>query len=182
MTGLVTLAAMPVPPDAIAAAKVQLRIEPGDMGADAELGQLLGVAAACAERFLGSLLLAREVAELMPARAEWQRLAMNPVRAILSVEGVPAEGAAFALPVGGHAIDLGADGGGWVRVMAPGIAGRVRVTYRAGLSEEWAGVPEPVRHGVLRLVGHLHAHRDGTDLDPPAAVAALWRPWRRMRL
>lgn len=40
---------------------------------------------------------------------------------------------------------------------------------------------EPLRQGIVRLVAHMHLHRDG-DQSPPAAVAALWRPWRRMRL
>ena len=44
------------------------------------------------------------------------------------------------------------------------------------------GVPEPVRQGVLRLVAHLFASRDGDGGAPPAAVTALWRPYRRMRL
>ncbi len=44
-------------------------------------------------------------------------------------------------------------------------------------------VPAPLRQGVVRLAGHLHAHRDETDAaGPPAAVTALWRPFRRMRL
>jgi hypothetical protein len=44
------------------------------------------------------------------------------------------------------------------------------------------GVPEPLRQGILRLITHLFATRDGTGGEPPAAVTALWRPYRRMRL
>jgi hypothetical protein len=41
----------------------------------------------------------------------------------------------------------------------------------------------PLRQGVVRLAAHLYAERDGPELGgPPAAVTALWRPWRRMRL
>ena len=43
-------------------------------------------------------------------------------------------------------------------------------------------VPEPIRQGVLRLVAHLFTTRDGSDGEPPAAVTALWRPYRRMKL
>jgi hypothetical protein len=35
---------------------------------------------------------------------------------------------------------------------------------------------------VLRLVAHLFTSRDGPGGDPPAAVTALWRPYRRLRL
>jgi hypothetical protein len=67
-------------------------------------------------------------------------------------------------------------------VTQPGSAGRVEVTATAGLAPEWEALPEAIRLGVLRLVGHLHLYRDSADdRGPPAAVAALLRPWRRMR-
>lgn len=51
---------------------------------------------------------------------------------------------------------------------------------------EWADLPEAVRHGIIRLAAHLYRERDrdgdGAPVAPPAAVAALWRPWRAMRL
>jgi hypothetical protein len=43
-------------------------------------------------------------------------------------------------------------------------------------------VPEAIRQGVLRLVAHMFASRDGDGGSPPAAVTALWRPYRRMVL
>ena len=52
------------------------------------------------------------------------------------------------------------------------------------LADEWAQVPQAVRHGVIRLAAHLYRQRDteGDSTTPPIAVAALWRPWRRLRL
>jgi hypothetical protein len=50
------------------------------------------------------------------------------------------------------------------------------------MADDENGVPEPIRQGVLRLIAHLFTSRDGTDGEPPAAVTALWRPYRRMRL
>jgi hypothetical protein len=37
---------------------------------------------------------------------------------------------------------------------------------------------------VLRLAAHFYTYRTdaGAQAEPPAAVAALWRPWRRLRL
>ena len=52
----------------------------------------------------------------------------------------------------------------------------------AGIADCEKGVPEPIRLGVLRLVAHLFTVRDGEGGEPPAAVTALWRPYRRMRL
>jgi hypothetical protein len=45
-------------------------------------------------------------------------------------------------------------------------------------------LPEGIRQGALRLAAHQYRERDvdAPQPVPPAAVAALWRPWRRMRL
>ncbi|HEV2568694.1 head-tail connector protein [Sphingomonas sp.] len=135
------------------------------------------------EAFTRRIGIAREAVEVLPCSAAWKRLGVGPVRAITAVEGLPAEGSAFALPVGSYAIDIDADGEGWVRVTAPGAAGRVRVTYQAGLASGWDALPEALRQGAVRLATHLYAHRDDArEGAPPAAVAALWRPWRRMEV
>ena len=68
------------------------------------------------------------------------------------------------------------------RVRLTGAAGgRMLVAYEAGLAANWEGLPLPLRSGVLRLAAHLHAGRNGSD-PPPAAVSALWRPFRRMAI
>ena len=168
------------PLGSVGEAKAFLRIEhPHD---DAEIAALVRSASALCEAFTGQLLIAREVNEVVPAAPGWRRLAGTPVRAILDVSAALADGSGAALPVGAYAVDIDGAGDGWVRsmgVLAPGS--RLRVRYRAGLAENWDGVPEPLRHGVLRLAAHLHMHRDD-EAGPPAAVTALWRPWRRMRL
>lgn len=46
---------------------------------------------------------------------------------------------------------------------------------------DWAAVPPPVAHGMVVLAAHLFENRGRGDL-PPAAVAALWRPYRRLGL
>ena len=91
----------------------------------------------------------------------------------------PLEATAFA-------IDIDRGGDGWVRLTAPGELRRIRVGYEAGVAGAWADLPAALRHGILRLAAHLYTHRAGeggrgTD-EPPAAVAALWRPFRRLRL
>jgi uncharacterized phiE125 gp8 family phage protein len=58
----------------------------------------------------------------------------------------------------------------------------VRASGAAGIAEDENGVPEPIRQGVLKLVAHLFAARDSEGGEPPAAVTALWRPYRRLRL
>ena len=148
---------------------------------DALFARLAESALGLAEAFLRVSLIVRAHRAVLPAAAVWQVLPVGPVTEISTVEGLPADGAAFALPVGSYAIDVDAGGDGWVRVTAPGSAGRVAVTYAAGLASDWAGVPGPVAQGVVRLTGHLYATRDGMG-PVPAAVTALWRPFRRIDL
>jgi uncharacterized phiE125 gp8 family phage protein len=58
---------------------------------------------------------------------------------------------------------------------------RVAVRYRAGLAADWAALPAPLAHGAVLLAAHLFENRDA-GRAPPAAVAALWRPYRVVRL
>ena len=104
---------------------------------------------------------------------------VTPVRAIEGVERIAADGSAVTLPSGEYEIDIDSRGDGWVKVAGEG---RVRVSGRAGMAGEPNGVPEPLRQGIVRLAAHLFANRDGEGGEPPAAVTALWRPYRRMRL
>jgi uncharacterized phiE125 gp8 family phage protein len=158
-----------------------LRIEPET--ADPSLAALAHAAVAHAEAFTAQLLLRRGATERLTATGQWQRLAAWPVAAITSVTGIPAEGASFLLAPDAYAIDIDASGDGWVRVIQPGGAGRIDVVCQAGLAANWGVLPEAVRLGIMRLVGHLHAYRDDNDdRGPPAAVSALLRPWRRIRL
>ena len=172
-----------LPPAALAELKDWLGITtPAD---DAQLAALLRASLDLCELFTGLMPLQQVCEEVLPASADWQVLGTRPVQAITTLTGIPAEGARFALAVGSYAIDLDADGGGLVRVLDQGSAGRIAVTFLAGLAPDWSTLPEALRHGVLRLAAHQYRNREGGGLSgaiPPAAVAALWRPWRRMRL
>ena len=152
---------------------------------DATLTELLRAALEVCEGFTGSMPLEQDCEELLPARAGcWQSLGTRPVQAITSVEGIPAEGANFALAADAYAIDLGADGGARVRLVRQGAAGRIAVRFTAGLAADWNSLPDSLRHGLIRLAAFAWRQRDDESSDalPPAVVAALWRPWRRYRL
>ncbi|WP_246524814.1 head-tail connector protein [Sphingobium phenoxybenzoativorans] len=164
---------------AVAQVKAYLRIDSN--GEDALTEELLRAALAHAEAFTGQVTLTRAGVATMPVAERWTRLPVTPVRSIGALRGIPAEGSVFTLPVGSHAIDIDASGDGWVRVTTPGSAGRVEVPLVAGMAEDWDGLPEGLRQGVVRLAAHMFTDRDGLNA-PPAAVTALWRPWRRMRL
>ncbi|MFT3967993.1 MAG: hypothetical protein QM690_19155 [Sphingobium sp.] len=176
----VTMDSAATPVVALQDLKDYLKISLGDD--DALLGELLLAATDMAERFTGQILVDRAVREVMPVTGEWQRLSRRPVRAVTGITGIPAQGDPFALSVEAYAIDIDRNGDGWVRLGYRGVARRMRVDYRAGIAADGGGVPEAVRHGIIRLAGEYYARRDGLEARPPAAVSALWRPWRRMRL
>jgi uncharacterized phiE125 gp8 family phage protein len=177
------LSAEPIalPATATSEAKAYLRIVGTDE--DALVARLMRSSAELCERFTGRVLIARSFSELLPASSAWARLNGTPVRAISGVEAMPAEGPALPLPAAAYAIDIDANGDGWVRVADAGDAKRVRVTFEAGMAPDWNDVPETLRQGTVRLAAYLYSHRDDADgAGPPVAVSALWRPWRRMRL
>jgi uncharacterized phiE125 gp8 family phage protein len=151
---------------------------------DAALAALLRASLEMCEAFTGQMPLAALCEEVLPATGCWQALATRPVQAVTWVEGIPAEGARFAIPAGDYAIDLAADGGALIRISRQGAAGRIAVRFNAGMAADWSGLPEGIRHGVVRLAAHHYRQREPGAVSPvpPAAVAALWRPWRRMRL
>ena len=176
--------ALVLPPEAAGAAKGFLRVERPDE--DGLIGALVEAAAELCEGFTGQALLARGFVETMPASRAWQRLTRTPVRAITSVEALPAEGPAQPLAIGLYAIDIDANGDGWVRLAGPADVRRIRVGYEAGVAGAWADLPAALRHGIVRLAAHFYTIRAAEGPrpadPPPAAVTALWRPYRRLRL
>ncbi len=162
---------------AVAEVKGALRVALADD--DALIAAFAEAALGLAERFIGRVLILRAVTQHMPGSRAWQALGATPVMAITSVSAI--DGAAVTpLAVEDYAIDLDADANGWLRVTAdpPPI---VEVIYQAGWIASWPLIPAPVRQGVVLLAAHLYTERDAGQ-PPPAAVTALWRPFRRLAL
>lgn len=157
-----------------------VRVETGEE--EAILAGLIRTASALCEAFLHQVVIARAFTEDVPLSGSWQQLQLTPVRSISQIELIGEDGTATALPADAYAVDIDSSGDGWVRVISSNAGRRVRVTGVAGMATDPNMVPEPIRQGVLRLVAYLFASRDGLGGEPPAAVTALWRPYRRMRL
>jgi uncharacterized phiE125 gp8 family phage protein len=173
-------AGLALPIVSMSEAQAYLRIETGEE--EALLAGLIRSASALCEAFVDQVVIARDFELELPASGGWERLTVTPVRSITEVDGVDSTGVAAALASGSYAIDIDSAGDGWVRVNQADGCLRVRVAGSAGMADDQNGVPEPLRQGVLRLVAHLFTARDGDGGEPPAAVTALWRPYRRMRI
>lgn len=161
-------------------AQAYVRIETGEE--EAVLAGLIRSASALCEAFLNQVVIARDFLVDVPASCAWERLPVSPVRSIVEVDAVDSSGVASPLPASSYSIDIDSSGDGWVQVSAASGAMRLSVGGSAGMADDQNGVPEPIRQGVLRLVAHLFTARDGEGGEPPAAVTALWRPYRRMRM
>lgn len=176
MAGILTMIETGSMAVGIAECKAYLRLERDDE--DALIAGFIRTAMALCEAFTGQWLIVREAEQRLAAEPGWQRLSAMPVVAITAVSG-----SAGALPGSEYEVDIDIEGGGWVRLLDPGSVSMPTVRFTAGLGADWNGVPEPLRQGLVRLVVHLFTHRDAADAGaPPAAVAAMWRPWRRLRL
>lgn len=173
--------ALQPPPPLVPVEQVKAYLRMAGSEEDALIAGLLRSATEYCEAFTRTVLIARDVEETVPARAAWTRLSLAPVQAITGVFRPGAGDEQEALPADSYAIDVDAAGAGWVRGGAG--TGRLLIRYRAGLAADWNGVAEPLRQGVVRLTAHFYAHRDGAEGGaPPAAVTALWLPYRRLRL
>lgn len=160
-------------------ARAWLRLGAADE--DAPVERLIGAVTNMCEAFTGQWLLARDGAEVLMVRRQTARLAARPVVAVDMVARIDTGGDDVVLDPADYRVDI-ADGLAVVTVAGATDGTRLRVAYRAGMAEAAADVPAAIRHGMLRMVQHLYEARDDAKADPPAAVAALWQPWRRIAL
>ena len=161
---------------AIAEVKGALRVAVADD--DALIAAFAEAALGLAERFLGRVLIVRAIVERVAASRCWQSLGAAPVMSITGVSAVDGE-TVTPLAVDDYAIDLDAEANGWIRV--PAGDGVIEIAYQAGWIGGWDLIPAPVRQGIVLLAAHLYDQRDSSE-PPPAAVTALWRPFRAHRL
>lgn len=149
---------------------------------DAVVAGLVRAATNICEAFIGQWLIVREGEEVLPIKRHLCQPGARPVVAI--------DAATLLLPGGGEAVlaateyqlSVGGDGTARLTIADPRGAARVRVAYRAGIAAGTNDIPEAIRQGIVRMTQHLHDARDGAAAAPPAAIAALWQPWRRLTL
>lgn len=153
-------------------------------GDNATLIGLLRSALEMCEAFTGQMPLEALCEEIIPAGCGWQPLTTRPVTAITGVDALLASGTRNPLPAEDFAFELDIDGAGAVRIFRADDSRRCVVRFTAGMANDWEHLPNGLRQGILRLAAYNFRERDAETKHPapPAAVAALWQPWRRMRL
>lgn len=149
---------------------------------DDVVAALIRAATDLCEAFTGQWLIVRAAEEVAMLRCGAVRLRARPVVGIDALSLVGAGGTETPVDAGGYRLDEARDGAGELTIADPAGVRRVRVAYRAGMAESGDGVPEAIRQGILRMTQHLYEARGGAGETPPAIIAALWQPWRRLAL
>lgn len=149
---------------------------------DAVVAQLVRAATNICEAFIGQWLIVRPVEETLPLEEGAILLGVRPVVAVDTVALLLSDGGALVLDEAGYRVRIARGGTASIAVHDRREAVRARIGYRAGMAAGANGLPEAIRQGLVRMTQHLHEARDGGGAAPPAAIAALWQPWRRLTL
>lgn len=150
---------------------------------DGQLAGLLHASLDLCEGFTGQMPLESVCEEVHASAARWLCLTTAPVRAITAVNSRAVDGTQVPIDPAAYEIDISAEGIGRIRLLQPVSSGTIAVTFVAGIAAEWSALPDALKHGIIRLAAHHYLTRDAAGREgPPASVAALWRPWKRLRL
>ena len=112
-----------------------------------------------------------------------------PVQAVTAINVYDETGVASALDVAGFWVDGASAPGRLIAKSAtvltyPGRRlGGIEITYDAGYGPGWNDVPQALRQGMMLAIADFYEHRSGeTASGLPPAIAALWQPYRVVRL
>jgi uncharacterized phiE125 gp8 family phage protein len=153
---------------------------------DAVLSGYLRAALSLCEAFTGKALLQRAVTHKLVMHHAAQSLPYMPVIAITSVSKTTANGMKTALPVASYSIDIDDRQKACVTLLGPlpilDGGEHVVAQYSVGLASQWTYLPDALRQGIIMLAAHFYNQPRNAQTHPPAAVTALWRPWRHLRV
>jgi uncharacterized phiE125 gp8 family phage protein len=169
------------PVAALGELKAYLRVE--DVAEDALLAGLLRAASETVEAMLGVLLFERGVEEHGVLASDGMRLTAEPVRSLVSVATIDADGSETILATDQVRMRTSTHGEGFLVVDGIAAGTIVVARYRAGMATDWNWVPDVLRLAVVRAAAHFHAHRDARDdAGLPPAVQRMLAPWRARRI
>jgi uncharacterized phiE125 gp8 family phage protein len=168
-------------PTALIEAKALLRLETVDE--EALLAAQLRTALELAEDFTGTVWLAATYREKRAVRREII-LHKRPFQQLTGLRLLYANGSDVVLDPTKQTTQVSDYGEAMLTMGSSLLDGRdVVLTYKAGAYSDWSYLPEPLRMGVLRMAAHLFTWRDDAmSVGVPGAVAALWRPYKQLKL
>lgn len=155
---------------------------------DELLVDLLQASLAMCEAFIGQVPLWQLLEERLPVQPGRYPLVTRPIAtSIVTAELVTQDGSRTAIDPADFELELESNGAANFRLDRALDGQGVAVRVRAGIAGTWDDVPAALKQGLIRLAAYFYRDRDRTggtksDLAPPASVAALWRPWRTVRL
>lgn len=188
MSNLLVQSGPAVEPVTLAEMKAHLRLDGAEE--DAVVSACIVAARQACESYTGRSLISQTwqlYLDRWPKGA--MRLPRGPVQELLSVAVIGDDGDATLLDGDGFHLDASADpprllrkrGAFWTTT-ARSLAG-IEITYKAGYGDSWNDVPQALRQGLMMAAAQFYEHREGGgDAHLPPAIAALWNPYRSLRL
>lgn len=150
---------------------------------DQVLTGLLGASMALCEAFIGQVPIEQVIEERLSPAGGPHCLASRPVVEVLSTETLGTDKLRESLPDAAFEYAISSEGIAVLHLHEAISANAVIAQVRVGMAATWSDLPAPLKQGIIRLAAYLYRDRDSADNPaPPAGVAALWRPWRRLNL
>ena len=154
---------------------------------DALLADLLQTGLAMCEAFTGQAPLSQLIEEQLPTRAGKTVLRSRPAQSLSALELTAQDGSRTSIDPSQYEVEISPDGCLSITLLQDQQGRSVTASARVGMSDDWAGVPAPLKQGIIRLCAHYYRDRDRPGAPdqastPPTIVSALWRPYQALRL
>lgn len=188
MSNLLLFSGPAVEPVTIAEAKAFLRLDTADD--DALVAAAIVAARQACESFTGRALITQSWQLYLDHWPERDiTLPHPPLQSVTSIKTFDADGVGATLDPATYWVDASALPGRVRRCSdavwpSPGrdVAG-IEITFVAGYGDSWNEVPQSLRQGILMTIANFYEYRDALHpVSLPAPIAALWQPYRLVRL
>ncbi|MEX3015903.1 head-tail connector protein [Gymnodinialimonas hymeniacidonis] len=188
---MVELTSVPAAVLPIGALSDHLRLSSGfadDGSQDAQLETCLRSAMAAIEARINKALFQRQFVMTLMLWTDIESHPM-PLAPIVDIEAITlisrvgdtivADTGSYTVQPDAHRPRLVATG---ARLPAPEAGGSIEVTFTAGFSADWEGIPADLKHGLLALAAEFYNLRDGEPRRMSPHVMGLIEPYRQLRL
>ncbi|MGH6719750.1 MAG: head-tail connector protein, partial [Alphaproteobacteria bacterium] len=178
-------------PVGLAEAKLHLKLDTTDE--DVLVDALIDAATEACRRFTGRELVSQTWRLMLDAAPDGGAIELPrpPLIAVTHVKTYDDADAATTFAAGNYFVDTASvpgrvvprTGATWPTVGR--AANGLEVEFVAGFGAQASAVPAPLRQGILVLVAYGYERREAQAEEPatlPAAVRALWQPFRVARL